>query len=213
MLQHANPIIVTLHDAIQQGLTTDIPYDFDLLEEYADQLKVLIFETAVQTGERIDLHDLFLEKDIAGMIFRSDLQVDNTIFDFELDTYSCFLQIAGNLRCHNLVAGCAIIHVGGNVNVTDTLLGFYNHGEITIGGDLHAKLWIEDDHQTLVQGAVHAVTFMPDEPIATPHYTDWHDILLPEAATTLLDKEYLFGGDVRLIQMILDGQPVFRGDL
>ncbi|MBC9914870.1 DUF6630 family protein [Chitinophaga varians] len=213
MFENVNPITLTLEDAIRQGLTAGLSYDFEFLSEDVPGLKVLVFEEDVHTGQLLDLYDIYVEQDIAGMIFRGNLQVDNSIIDYEPDTYACFLWVAGNLTCRNLIAGCVPIYVNGNVTVQQTFIGYYNHGEVTIAGDLHAHLWIEDDHQTIVHGQVQAVTFGPDEQITTPDYTNWHDVLLPEMAAQLLKDGYLFAGNADLIRLIRDGQPVFKQDL
>ncbi|QJB36903.1 hypothetical protein HF324_03140 [Chitinophaga oryzae] len=214
MFQNVNPTTtLTLEEAIEQGLTDHLSYDFEFLAEDVPGQKVLIFSEDVHTDQLLDLHNIYVEQDIAGMIFRGNLQVDNSIIDYEPDTYACFLLIEGNLTCRNLVAGCVPIHVKGNVYVRETFIGYYNHGEVTIDGDLHARLWIEDDHQTTVKGTVHAVTFAPKDWTATPDYTDWHDVLLPEVATQLLKEDYLFAGNADLLRLIEDGQPVFKQDL
>lgn len=214
MFQNVNPTTtLTLEEAIEQGLTAHLSYDFEFLAEDVPGQKVLIFEEDVHTGQLLDLHDIYVEKDIAGMIFRGNLQVDNSIIDYEPDTYACFLSVDGNLTCRNLVAGCVPIHVKGNVYVQQTFIGYYNHGEVTIDGDLHARLWIEDDHQTTVKGKVNAVTFAPKDWTATPDYTEWQDVLLPEVATALLKEDYLFAGDAGLLRLIEAGQPVFKQDL
>lgn len=213
MFQKVDPITLTLDDAIRQGLTAHLSYDFEFLSEDVPGLKVLIFEEDVHTDQLLDLYDIYVEQDIAGMIFRGNLHVDNSIIDYEPDTYACFLWVDGSLTCRNLVAGCVPIYVKGNVTVEQAFIGYYNHGEVTIAGDLHAHLWIEDDHQTTVQGQVWAVTFSPNEQIDTPDYTDWHDILLPAAASQLIKDDYLFAGNAGLIKLIQDGQPVFKQDL
>ncbi|NLR62752.1 hypothetical protein HGH92_00415 [Chitinophaga varians] len=213
MFENVKPITLTLDDAIRQGLTASLSYDFEFLSEEVPGLKVLIFEEDVHSAQLLDLYNIYVEQDIAGMIFRGNLQVDNSIIDYEPDTYACFLWVDGDLTCRNLIAGCVPIHVEGNVTVQQTFIGYYNHGEVTIGGDLHARLWIEDDHQTIVQGRVNAITFGPDEQITTPDYTSWHDVLLPEMAAQLLEDGYLFAGNAELIRLIEEGTPVFKLDL
>lgn len=211
MLSQGNPILLT--DAINTGLINELHYDFRLLNSYHPELKVLVFETDVETDQYIDLYDIYVEEDIAGMIFNGHLHVHNAIIDYELDTYSAFLLVKGNLTCDNLVAGCTEILVKGNANVLHTFIGYYNHGEVHIEGDLHAGLWIEDDHHTSVSGQVNAVTFCRSWHIATPDFSNWHDILLPEAATELIKDDYLFAGSTDLIHKIKEGQPVFKQGL
>lgn len=214
MFQNVNPAAtLTLEEAIEQGLTDRLSYDFEFLAEEAPGQKVLIFEQDVHTDQLLDLYDIFAEQDIAGMIFRGNLQVDNSIIDYEPDTYACFLLVEGSLTCRNLVAGCVPIYVKGNVHVQQAFIGYYNHGEVIIDGNLRARLWIEDDHQTTVQGKVHAVTFAPRDWTAAADYIDWQDVLLPEVASALIKDDYLFAGNADLIRLIADGHPVFKQDL
>ncbi|PSL34478.1 hypothetical protein [Chitinophaga ginsengisoli] len=205
---------LTLRDAIAQELLTSLATDLDMLEDGADSLIIRIYEGNTIINEYVDLHDLFYEQKIAGIIVNGNLTVNAPIIDFEIDTYSSFLIVHGSLTCKTLAAGCAEIIIDGDVTVADAMVAFYNHGTIEIQGDLNARLLIIDDHGASIKGRINAATYCRGWHIKGANYTNWRHILLPEVADELLDeKDYLFAGDVRLLNMLKDEKPVFRDKL
>ncbi|TWV93313.1 hypothetical protein [Chitinophaga pinensis] len=114
-----------LKDAIAQELLNSLAADFESLLEESEDLIVRIYEGDTVLNESIDLYDLFYEENVAGIIVNGNLTVNGTIIDYELDTYSCFLQIKGSLNCHTLASGCAEILIAGDANITEALVAFY----------------------------------------------------------------------------------------
>lgn len=200
-----------LKDAIAQELLNSLAADFESLLEESEELIVRIYEGDTVLNESIDLYDLFYEENVAGIIVNGNLTVNGTIIDYELDTYSCFLQIKGSLSCHTLASGCAEILIAGDANITEALVAFYNHGTLEIDGDLHARLLVVDDHGISIYGKTNATTYCRGWHIKGADYTDWREIMLPEVADELLDEnDYLFAGDVRLLKKLQDQDPVFK---
>ncbi|MCF6405490.1 hypothetical protein L3C95_21480 [Chitinophaga filiformis] len=206
---------LSLRDAIDQELVTPLATDFDmLLEDNADSLTVRIYEGDTILNEYVDLNDLYTEEKTAGIIVNGNLTVNAPIIDFEIDTYSAFLIVHGSLTCKTLAAGCTEIIVDGDVTVADAMLAYYNHGNVGIQGDLHARLLIIDEHGATIKGKINAATFCRGWHIKAADYTNWRHILLPDVADELLDKDdYLFAGDVRLLHLLKDGKPVFSDNL
>ena len=203
-----------LRRALETDLLDALSTDYDLFEEYLDTLQVRIYEGDTVLNEFLDLNDLYTEQNIAGIIVNGNLTVNAPIIDFELDTYSCFLLVSGDLRCTRLAAGCAEILVKGNVTVADVIVAYYNHGNIEIGGDLHGELLIIDDHGASIKGKIHAATFCRGWQIPAADYTNWKSILLPDIAAQLLDEDnYLFAGDARFLKLLQEGTPTFKPGL
>lgn len=204
---------ISLKEAIQSGLVNELETNLTFIDSNVPDLQVLVFEEDVVRSALLDLYDIYAEQHIAGWIVNGNLIVNNAIVDYESDTYSAFLLVNGNLVCDNLVAGCTEIVVKGDVHVRQTFIGYYNHGRVLVNGNLHAGLWIEDDHQTTVKGEVEAVTFCKSWHIPSPDYSVWRDILMPSAAEELLEGDHLFAGDKKLIEKVKNGWPIFRDDL
>ncbi|WP_143305136.1 DUF6630 family protein [Chitinophaga vietnamensis] len=192
---------ISLRKAIRNGLVDDIATNLEFIDENVPDLRVMIFDEDVVTDDQFDLYEMYTEEHIAGCIFKKNLTVHNSIIDYEPDTYSAFLLINGDLSCTNLVAGCTEIIVNGNVQVQDTFIGYYNHGRVEIKGNLHARVWIEDDHQTEVRGTVTAAAYSD--------FAEWRELLLPAVADELVKDNYLFAGNAALISRIAAGKPVF----
>jgi len=203
-----------LRRALQTDLLDALSTDYDLFKEYLDTLQVRIYDGDTVLNEFLDLHELYHEQHIAGIVVNGHLTVNAPIIDFELDTYSCFLLVNGSLNCKRLAAGCAEIIVNGDVTVADVMVAYYNHGHVDIAGDLNGELLIVDDHGADIKGKINAATYCRGWQIPAADYTDWKKILLPEIATRLLDEDhYLFAGDVRFLQLLQGDEPVFKPSL
>lgn len=202
------PLRAALKTNLLDPFVTDFEEDF---EDDLDTLVVRIYEGDTVLNESLDLYDLYSEQNIIGIIVNGNLTVQGSIIDFELDTFSCFLQVNGSLTCTKLAAGVAEILVSGDVHVAEVLVAFYNHGRVEIAGDVNGPLLIVDDHGIAIKGKINAATYCRGWHIAGADFTDWHDILLPAVASELLDEDgYLFAGDVRFLKMLQEGTAVFK---
>jgi len=209
-----NYTTLSLSSAIEQELLTRLATDFDALEDDIDSLTVRVYDGDITLQDSIDLHNLFHDENVAGIIVNGNLTVKGSVIDFEPDTYSCFLFVHGSLTCTALAAGCAEIIVQGNITATEVMIAFYNHGVIEVQGDVNSKLLIIDNHGASIKGNINAATFCRGWQITGADYTEWRKVLLPEVAGTLLDEEnYLFAGDTRLLHLLQNGQPVFIQNL
>lgn len=56
------------------------------------------------------------------------------------------LLVREHLRARSLIAGGAFIRIRGDADLTDTVLGHTNHGELYIDGTVTAPLMVCDDH-------------------------------------------------------------------
>jgi len=209
-----NYTTVTLREAIANGWLNSLVTDFDTLEDHIDTLVVRVYDGDTTLHDYIDLYDLYYEGNTVGILVNGNLTVNAPIIDFELDTVSCFLLVHGSLTCTVLGAGCAEIVIDGSVTATEAVIGFYNHGLMSIGGDVNSKLLLIDDYTITIQGSINAATFCRGWQLPAADYTDWRRILLPEVADALLDDSgYLFAGDTQLLHRLKDGEPVFKPDL
>lgn len=200
-----------LRRALQTDMLDALSTDYDLFTEQWDTLQVRIYEGDTVLNEFLDLHNLYYEQNIAGIVVNGHLTVNAPVIDFELDTYSSFLLVNGSLQCKRLATGCAEIIVKGDLTVADVMVAYYNHGNVLISGDLHGELLIIDDHGATVKGKINAATYCRGWQIPAADYTDWKKILLPEVAAQLLDEDnYLFAGDVRFLQLLKGDAPVFK---
>jgi hypothetical protein len=179
-----------------------------------DQLKVRYYEKSGVIEGDIDLDTLCYQNDVAGIFAKQDLTVTGTIFNWEIDTTAAFLAVGRDLKCKNLVAGCADIRVRRNLMAKGVVVATYNHGYMEISGDVVAKHLIIDDHTTLVgrnvkaagwKEAANAIAELPD--------SDWLREIRPEFRDEFFDKDggMLCGsGNVDLVKALLAERDVLR---
>jgi hypothetical protein len=79
-----------------------------------------------------------------GLIVDGNLTVD-VIENGEQD-FGPFLVVLGDLKAKNVAVGGAPIEVTGNLAVSGTFHGYYNHGITTVKGDVAVNLLIADDY-------------------------------------------------------------------
>lgn len=80
---------------------------------------------------------------IDGVAIEGSLHVDGAIISHWAGP---MLLVREHLRARSLIAGGAFIRIRGDAEVTDTVLGHTNHGELYIDGTTTAPLLIWDDH-------------------------------------------------------------------
>lgn len=66
------------------------------------------------------------------------------IFNLE-DDGSCSLVVKGDLTTNNMVVGGQEIFITGNLLVNECFWGNYNHGELIVQGDTHARVFVATD--------------------------------------------------------------------
>jgi cell wall assembly regulator SMI1 len=134
------------HDNLFWGTKTDKeeiggfdhvdPESYFLLHKNPVQLKNLDVDALTSEAHEIDLF-------VAGLIFLSDIQIENQLVAQDLDTGPSFICL-GNLTAKNIALFGNTYYVGGNVQC-ECLYGFYNHGSLYVNGTLQANLIIADD--------------------------------------------------------------------
>lgn len=89
----------------------------------------------------------------AGFIVDGDLTVTKSIDNGEQD-FGPFLTVFGNLTAKNVAIAGAPLHVRGDLTITGTFHGSYNHGSTRVDGALDASLFIAQDYSVVLNGEV-----------------------------------------------------------
>ena len=106
--------------------------------------------------ERLSLDPSILTEDIAAQIFTGNLIVKGAIHNVQTDESADSLVVLGNLWARNIAVGGQEIFVRGDVQVDEVLCASSNHGEITVLGNVSAKLVISDDSRLWIRGRLNA---------------------------------------------------------
>ncbi|MCP1226595.1 leucine-rich repeat domain-containing protein [Sebaldella sp. S0638] len=99
-----------------------------------------------QDDERAKLGiDVIFMEVISGLYFTKNLEVTESIVN-KNSNYGIILQVRGNVKAKNIIAGGADFIIEGNADIEDTVLGFYNDGEFRVDGDLTCRTFMNYDH-------------------------------------------------------------------
>ena len=98
--------------------------------------------------ESLRLDDSHLE--VNGVIVDGDLEV--ALLENGEQDFGPFLVVAGSCKAHNVAIAGAPVEIRGNLTVTGTFHGYYNHGITHVRGDVHAQLLIADDYSFSFDG-------------------------------------------------------------
>lgn len=167
---------------------------------------------AVIDGD-LDLDATFDPYLIAGFAIDGNATVSGSIQNWEIDTHTSFLSVAGDLACHHCIIGCSDTVVLGNVRASGVIVATYNHGWLEINGDVHAHTLILDDHDALIRGDIHAAGWTSsDRDLALP-VSDWRAQVRPE----FNDEFFLENGDFRnpngnvsLVKALIAGRDILK---
>ncbi|WP_341870935.1 leucine-rich repeat domain-containing protein, partial [Corallococcus llansteffanensis] len=123
----------------------------------------------ILTGDVVVPHELWLDfrrgifaledpdaSPFIGLIVRGNLTVEGCVFNAEND-FGPFLQVDGNLVASSIAIGGSLLRVAGDV-MTGDFVAVYNHGSVSVGGDLVART-IASDYSFRVEGAVDAYRY------------------------------------------------------
>lgn len=179
-----------------------------------DDRKVRYYEKSAVIEGDIDLDALYYKDNVAGIFAKQDLTVNGTIINWEIDTTAAFLAVGRDLRCCNLVAGCADIRVRRDLKADGVIVSTYNHGYMEVSRDVIARYLIIDDHTTIVGRKVKAAGWKEaSNAIAELPDSDWAGEIRDELKDEFFDSrgEMLCGnGNVELVQALLAGRDILR---
>lgn len=115
-----------------------------ILEKYENQL-VYVFENEVSTSS-LEMDATFMAEPYYGAIFLKNLHAEGYIIQEETD-YGPLIIVQGDIEAKNLFVSGGDCYFRGNVKIAQTLVaGVYNHGELTINGQIEADLILSFDH-------------------------------------------------------------------
>jgi hypothetical protein len=90
-----------------------------------------------------------------GVVVDGDLTVTDWITNWEWD-FGPFLLVRGNVRAKNFATAGSEVPIEGNLKVTQTVAGIYNHGRTVIKGDTSAEVVLTAEHLTEFHGRLTA---------------------------------------------------------
>lgn len=142
----------------------DERYIYD--EEYAaDDFFVLYEDDAIV--ENVFLDNYIGDQYIVGYIFMKNLEVNKQISALDTDI-TPFLLVLGNVKAIIVTLAGNEFYIGGNLECS-TLWGIYNHGALTVKGQLTAQLLYSDDFEYRFESVHSIVIIIGDE---TAQYKD-----------------------------------------
>jgi hypothetical protein len=131
---------------------------------------------------------------------------DATLAEPDID-WSPMLKIKDNVVAKNLVLGGSASEIDGDVTVSGVLMGYYNHGQIRIGGKTRAYVVLVDDYHFIFDGPVerkYVVSGGADIAIPVDYERERLDlILVPEVM-----DETNFLHDGVLLDRLAKGPPI-----
>jgi hypothetical protein len=131
-----------------------------------------------------------------------------TIAEPDID-WSPLLKIKGNVIAKNLCLGGSASEIDGDVTVTGALVGYYNHGQMRIGGKTRAPLVLASDYEFIFKGKVerkYVVSWSGRLNIPVDYDRDRLDrILIPEVI-----DETNFIHDGLILDRLSRGLPILR---
>lgn len=151
---------------------------------------------------KLDLHEFPVEGAF-GYVVDGNLHVDEAIESWDEEAMT--LLVTGDVRAGGLIACGAEMVVLGSLYCESYLIGYYNHGQVRVEGDLHATYLLNSDHDIHWAGAFHgegAYVFGNDR---LPALNRSKDDLLAE----LLNEDGLLDVE-RAVSHIRGGKSPFR---
>jgi hypothetical protein len=131
-----------------------------------------------------------------------------SIIEPDID-WSPLLKVKGDVVARNLCLGGSVSEIDGDVTVAEALTGYYNQGEMRIGGKTRARVIIASDYRFVFEGPVtrkYVVSWGGRLNIPVDYDRDHLDLILaPEVIT-----ETNFINDGALLDRIKRGLPILR---
>jgi hypothetical protein len=182
----------------------------------ADDLSVRHYTTdAILPGD-VDF-DALMGQNIAGIVVDGDLEVTGDILNWEIDTTAAFLWVRGNLRCRNIVFGSMDLVVQDHVTAAGLMVVPYDHGYLSIAGDVDAdRVIIDDDGSATIGGMVGAKGWTSSpKSSAEIRRSDWIHEIRPEFRDEFFDSQgYMkcLNGNADLVKALLAGRDILLED-
>jgi hypothetical protein len=133
-------------------------HPFSLFDYYKDHKNELV-KVVEQDTVLADLPlDLVPNDATIAYIFMGNLTVLGAIWN-ENTEGAISMMVFKNLKARNIAVGGQEIYVKGNLDVEELLCGSYNHGTMTVKGDVKACYILDDDYTFTLEGKVNAVIF------------------------------------------------------
>lgn len=129
----------------------------DAIEEYHLDSKL---EQDVEDDEEVRVADAGetiegpLDLDAGPLLALGDLIVNGNVLGREEGSY---LVVLGSLRANAVLIGGPEVLVEGDLVATGAVMTDYNHGSLTVGGDLRARITLAE-HVTTVRGTIAGLT-------------------------------------------------------
>jgi predicted DNA-binding WGR domain protein len=169
----------------------------DYIIEKQNNNSILIFEDDAHF-ESLEIDPYAATNKVDALFFLKDLTAKNYIIQKEMD-YGPTVIVMGNVQAKNIWCSGGDIYFKGNVTAEQSLIaGVYNHGELSIDGDIQAELVLSQDHmfnyKTISKGVVVGIEVAYKEP----------DFQIYEAQDALA-KKYLEQGEYVDIGKIYNG--------
>lgn len=131
---------------------TVLVYDGDLAVDHIHLDDPLGIDAESERGQQ----EALLERQSVFLILiTGDLIVHNYIYNENTDG-STGLIVLGNVQASNIIVGGQEIYIGGNLEVNELFWGDYNHGMLSVCGNVTAPLFVEtDEYYVGIKGERH----------------------------------------------------------
>ena len=128
---------------------------FDYYKDHKNELVKVVEEDTVLADLPLDLvpNDATI-----AYIFMGNLTVLGTIWN-ENTEGAISMMVFKNVKAKNIAVGGQEIYIKGNLDVEELLCGSYNHGTMTVKGDVKARYILDDDYTFTFEGTVNAIIF------------------------------------------------------
>lgn len=126
---------------------------------YGDDYQHLLYEgDVVFTDDLLDLSVLCAieGQNIAGIIVHGNMTVKGVLYQPDMD-YGQSLLVTGDLTVKSINKGGGEFYIKGNVTASQTIYGYYNHGQLTIDGNTDATVIFSEDHFMKFGGEVQGI--------------------------------------------------------
>ncbi|PUA37838.1 hypothetical protein C8Z91_17870 [Paenibacillus elgii] len=131
---------------------TVLVYDGDLTAHHIH----LDYPLGIDAQRECGQHEAWLEQQSVFLILIiGDLIVQNYIYNENTDG-STGLIVLGNVQASNIIVGGQEIYICGNLEVKELFWGDYNHGMLSVRGNVTAPLFVEtDEYYVGIKGERH----------------------------------------------------------